>query len=335
MNLRSRRNFLSAIGTAAVGASVAPRLTAGSPLSFLESLDLRSSPADTAKDEKFWARIRTGFDLPPGILNLDNGYCNPLSRTVMDDLVNTARSIEQLPAKRLETVYEDVTKKFTVPGVARMLGVPAEEIALTRNATEALDTVILGLPMKAGDEIVCSTHDYYAMLDAIEQRRLRDGIVVKMIKPPIPAASLDDLVDLYEKAIGNRTKLVLITHASNLTGQIYPVKQIAAAAHRAGAEVLVDGAQTFALLDYKISDLDCDYYGISLHKWLMAPVGSGVLWMRKEHEPKIWPMVPPPAFVKGMHRFQWSGTYPEFISAAAATAIKFHETLGTGRKEAR
>ena len=335
MDLRSRRGFLSAVGTAAIGAAFVPRIMADSLKHMAWSMDPGLSPLDAAADEKFWADIRKGFDLPEGILNLDNGYCNPLSRAVMDDLVNSARQIGQLPSKRLEEFYNNVTEKQTIPGIAKILGVPADEIALTRNATEALDTVILGTPLKAGDEIVCSAHDYYAMLDAIEQRRGRDGIVVKMIEPPLPAPSMDALVDLYQRAINSRTKLVLVTHASNLTGQIYPVKRIAAAAHRAGARVICDAAQTFALADHKITDLDCDYYGISLHKWLMAPVGAGVLWMRKELEAKTWPLVPPPGFVKGMQRFQWSGTYPEFISSAAAPAIKFHENLGAARKEER
>jgi selenocysteine lyase/cysteine desulfurase len=189
--------------------------------------------------------------------------------------------------------------------------------------------------MQQGDEIVCSAHDYYAMLDAIEQRQKRDGIVAKMIRPPLPAVSTADLAELYEKAIGPRTKLVLVTHASNTTGQLYPVKRIAAAAHRIGAEVVVDGAQTMALFDHKIPDLDCDYYGASLHKWLMAPVGSGLLWMRKEHVSKIWPLVPPPVDTQGMQRFMWSGTYPEFVSSAAAAAIAFNERIGLARKEAR
>ena len=332
---RTRRQFLSAVGGTAIGAALAPKFRAGTAAGVLDAVDPDQSAQSAARDEKFWAAIRQGFDLPKEVLNLDNGYCNPLSRAVADDLVRSARYIQDLPAKRLTEVFTDVTKPRTMSGVARILGVPAEEIGLVRNATEALDTVILGLPLSAGDEIVCSSHDYYAMLDAIEQRRTRDGIVVRMIEPPFPAASMDALVDLYKGAINTRTKLVLLTHASNLTGQIYPVKRIAAIAHQAGAEVLVDGAQTFAILDYKIPDLDCDYYGMSLHKWLMAPVGSGVLWMRKQHQPKIWPLVPPPAFVKGMERFMWCGTYPEYITAAVAPAVEFHEKLGTRRKEER
>ena len=333
----TRRKFLSTLGIAAGAVAFAPKVHARALGDIADAFKYREhlDPSELAKDEKFWSTVRAGFDLPKDILNLDHGYCNPLSRVVADDLVGKARHLEQLPGKRLEELYADVTSKAVVPGLARLLGVPSDEIALTRNATEALDTVILGLPMKAGDEIVCCSQDYYAMLDAIEQREKRDGIVVRMVSPPMPAPSMDSIVDAYRKAIGPKTKLVLVTHASNLTGQIYPVKRIAELAHRSGAEVLVDGAQTMALLDHKIPDLDCDYYGASLHKWLMAPVGSGVLWMRKQHVSKIWPIIPPPAGREGMERFMWSGTYPEFISAAAGPAIAFHEKLGPALKEER
>jgi isopenicillin-N epimerase len=332
----ARRTFLSGI-TAGIGTLALAPVIKGNVDELRRKVSLVEgrTPDEVAKDEAFWAEIRKGFDLPADVLNLDNGYCNPLSREVMSDLTERTRYVEQLPAKRVETLYDEVTVPEVIGGLARLLGVPATEIGLTRNATEALDTVILGLPMNRGDEIVCCTHDYYAMLDAIEQRHKRDGITVTMLDPPFPAASSESLVKMYAGAISKKTKLVLVTHASNMTGQIYPVKQIAALAHAVGAEVLVDAAQTMALLEHKIPDLDCDYYGASLHKWLMAPVGAGVLWMRKENVKKIWPLVPSPAYATGMMKFQWSGTYPEFISAAASKAIKFYETIGSARKQAR
>ena len=332
----SRRDFITgaAAGFSVIAAAPVVKANFSQLLEPLLTQAGNREPNDLATDEAFWAEIRKGFELPQGVINLDNGYCNPLSREVAQDLVDKARYVEQLPGKRVETLYEEVTVPKVVGGLARVLGVPSEELALTRNATEALDTVILGMPMKPGDEILCCSHDYYAMLDAIEQRRKRDGISVTMLQPPVPATA-ESLVEMYSRAIRPNTKLVLVTHASNMTGQIYPVKRIASAAHKVGAEVLVDAAQTMALLGHKVPDLDCDYYAASLHKWLMCPVGAGVLWMRKQHVEKIWPLVPPPAVAKGMLKFQWSGTYPEFISAAAAKAIEFHERIGAARKEAR
>lgn len=327
----SRRNFLSTIGAAGGALALPPTLRVGAS----DIFDSRYSNTLVASDDKFWTMVRTGFDLPLGVINLDNGYCNPLSRETMDDLVSRVRYIQQLPARRLEELYQGVTSKRLRPGMAKLLGVPADEIAFVRNTTEALDTVILGLPMQAGDEIVCSSTDYYAMLDAIDQRRRRDGIVVRMIQPPFPLSTPDAITSLYEREFNRKTKLVLVTHASNLTGQIFPVKQIAEVAHRFGAELVVDGAQTMALLDYKIPELDCDYYGASLHKWLAAPVGCGVLWMRKEHMSKVWPLIAPPADMNGMMRYEWCGTFPEFVSSAALPAVRFQEKLGSQRKEAR
>ncbi len=337
MTLNSRRRFLSALSAGVGTLALAPKIRGeiGSlTYEWLQKAGGRDAEA-LARDEAFWAEVRKGFDLPEGILNLDNGYCNPVSCEVMADLAEKARYTEQLPGKRVETLYDEVTVREVIGGLARVLGVPVDEIGLVRNATEALDTVLLGFPMKAGEEIVCCTHDYYAMLDAIEQRRRREGIAVRMLTPPLPAKSHDELIEMYAKAITPKTKLVLLTHVSNMTGQIFPVKKIAAIAHRVGAEVVVDGAQTMALLEHKILDLDCDYYGASLHKWLMAPVGAGVLWMRKQHLAKVWPLVPSPAYAKGMMKYSWSGTYPEFISAAASKAITFYERLGAACKEAR
>jgi selenocysteine lyase/cysteine desulfurase len=219
--------------------------------------------------------------------------------------------------------------------LADAMGVPPAEIALVRNATEALDTVLLGVPLRAGDEVVCSTHDYYAMLDALEQRRARDGVVLRMLTPPAPAPSLDALAEMYESAIGPRTRLVLLTHPSNRTGQLLPARRIADAAHRVGAEVVVDGAQSLGLFEDPVRSLGCDYYGASAHKWLGLPVGLGALWMRPEHVAKVWPLVPPGPEAKGMGRFEWIGTAPEYVNPAALPALAVHRSLGPARKAER
>ena len=288
-----------------------------------------------AADERFWRRVRAAYDLPPGVINLDNGNINPASRTVVRDLVRHAEALERAPVPHSHAVYRTVTLGVVQPGLAALLGVPADEVAFVRTATEALDTVLLGVPLAAGDEILCSTHDYFAMLDALEHRRRRDGVTLRVLRPPVPAPSLDALAAMYEAAIGPRTRLVLLTQPSNLTGQLLPVRRIADAAHRAGAEVVLDGAQSFALLPYTMAETGCDYFGASLHKWLGAPIGAGLLWMRPGLVEKVWPLVPPPATVTGMARFTWSGTYPEFVSAPAAAALAFHESIGTARKAER
>ena len=301
----------------------------------LTELGDTAAPELMARNEKFWARVRGAYTLNTNVINLDHGWTNPTTRAAVDGLVRGARQLEALPAEELERLFFGRSGTKVRQALADAMGVPSNEIALVRNATEALNTVLLGVPLKAGDEIVCSAHDYFAMLDALEQRRARDGVVLRMIRPPVPAPSLDALAELYEAAIGPRTRLVLVTHVSNLTGQLFPVQRIAAAAHRVGAEAVVDGAQALGVHGDPVLALDCDYYGASAHKWLGTPVGLGVLWMRRPHVTKIWPLVPPPPDVTGMRRFEWIGTAPGYLEPAALPALALHRSLGAARKAAR
>lgn len=294
-----------------------------------------AAPARLAEDEAFWARVRRGYALDPEVLNLDHGWTNPTPRAALDELARQARVLEGLPAEHLPGMWERVSNTSVRRALAEAMGVPPAEIALVRNATEALDTVLLGLPLQRGDEVVCSPHDYFAMLDALEQRRARDGIVLRMVELPVPAPSLDALAASYEAAIGPRTRLVLLTHPSNLTGQLLPVARIAAAAHRAGALVVVDGAQSLGVLEDPVQALDCDFYGASAHKWLGLPIGLGALWMRPAHVRTVWPLLPPPPGTEGMGRFEWIGTAPEYVNLAALPALALHRTLGPARKAAR
>ncbi len=293
------------------------------------------TPMALAEDEKFWAEIRASYALREDVVNLDHGWTNPTPKAALDELTRGLRRLEGLPAEELPRMWYEITNQAVRASLAEVMGVPGSELALVRNATEALDTVLLGLPLNAGDEVVCSTHDYYASLDALEQRRARDGIVLRMIQPPLPAPSMSALAERYEAAIGPRTKLVLLTHPSNLTGQLLPVPRIALAAHRAGAEVVVDGAQSLGLLDAPVSALDCDYYGASTHKWLGTPVGMGVLWMKPQHTMKVWPLIPSAPKTTGMGRYEWIGTSATYIEPAGLPAMALHRSLGAARKLAR
>jgi len=334
----NRRHFAlrtaSALGALAISPAAALALCTRLDGEFTK-LGGAAAPERMADDEMFWARVRSAYSLNPDVVNLDHGWTNPTTRAAMDELVRGARRLEALPAEELDRLFFESRSTGVRPALAEALGVPPAEIAIVRNATEALNTVLLGLPLKAGDEIVCSAHDYFAMLDALEQRRARDGVVLRMIRPPVPAPSLEALADLYGAAIGPRTRLVLVTHVSNLTGQLYPVQRIAAAAHRVGAEVIVDGAQALGVQGDPVPALDCDYYGASAHKWLGAPVGLGALWMRPAHVAKIWPLVPPPPDITGMRRFEWIGTAPGYLEPAAVSALALHGSLGAARKAAR
>jgi selenocysteine lyase/cysteine desulfurase len=344
-NISSRRTF---IGTAAKLAIAAPAaLTIPGFVHDPASLDswlteqgmgslADSRPHDVvARDEAYWARVRRLYSLQPDVLNLDNGWTNPTSAHSIDELARASRKLEGLPAEHLPGMWEKISTTSMRALLAKAMNVAGTEIALLRNATEALDNVLLGYKLNPGDEIVCSRHDYYAMLDALEQRKLRDGVVLKIVEPPIPASSMDELVALYKSAINSRTRLVLVTHPSNLTGQCVPVKRIADLAHEAGADVVVDGAQSLGLIEDPVKSLGCDYYGASAHKWLGTPVGLGVLWMRPDKIDKVWPLLPSPQTEKGIARFEWIGTCPEYINVASLPALALHLQLGAGRKLAR
>lgn len=340
-----RRHFALHAAGALSALALAPRLAMSKETHALLTLPggiepvlqraIGRTPEGLAEDEKFWAEIRNAFALREDVINLDHGWTNPTTATALDEVARGLRQLEGLPAEELPRMWFEITNQAVRAALAEVMGVPGSELALVRNATEALDTVLLGLPLRTGDEIVCSAHDYYAMLDALEQRRARDGIVLRMIRPPLPAPSMDALADVYESVIGPRTKLVLLTHPSNLTGQLLPVQRIAAAAQRVGAEVVVDGAQSLGLLEEPVSALGCDYYGASAHKWLGTPVGMGVLWMKPQHTSKVWPLIPPAPTTKGMERYEWIGTTPAYIEPAALPAIVLHRSLGAAHKLTR
>lgn len=335
--MTDRRAFLASTSAALGGlalpfdllAQALPRVDAA----LVQRSDL--APDRLATDETFWAEIRTGFDLDPAVINLDHGWTNPAARAAVDTLVAGARTLEALPAVHLPGIWEKTTNTTARAAIATAVGVPGDQLALVRNATEALDTVLLGFPLKPGDEVVCSKHDYYAMLDALEQRQLRDGVVLRWVELPVPAQSLDVIAAAYEAAMGPKTRLVLLTHPSNLTGQLLPVRRIADAAHAVGARVVVDGAQSLGLLRESPTDLGADFYGASLHKWLGAPVGLGVLWMRPEQVPSVWPLIPPAPGTKGMGRFEWIGTFPEYIGPTMLPALSLHARIGAENKAAR
>lgn len=289
---------------------------------------------DLSDDEEFWREIQQAFSVPRGIINLDNGCTCPSPRIVTEAMVRYAWREQEAPCHVAGELWPMIER---VRGdLAGMLGCDSQEVAIVRNATEALDTVLLGLELRRGDEVVTTTHDYWAMLDALEQRSRREGIVVRKIPVPTPPRSLDDLADAFARAITPKTRLVLVSHPVNLTGQLFPIRRISEIAHRAGAEVLVDGAHSFAHLDMKITDLGCDYFGASLHKWLLAPVGTGLLYVKRDKIGKVWPLVPAPAAQReSIKKFEYTGTVSVAPFIAIAEAIAFHRGIGAKRKEDR
>lgn len=293
------------------------------------------SSDDLATEEDFWYYIQQSFTVSPALINLNNGGVSPAPRTVQDamkryyDLSNEAPSFYMW--RTLELGREPLRRNL-----AKLAGCDAEEIAINRNSSEGLETVIFGLQLKAGDEVVAAKQDYPNMINAYKQRELRDGIKMVWINLDLPSEDENYLVQQYVKAFTARTKVVHITHIINWNGQILPVKKIAAEAHKKGIEVVVDGAHSFAHFDFKIPDLDADYFAASLHKWLYAPIGSGMLYVRKEKIKNIYPLFAVDNPLKDdIRKFEALGTRPFFIEQAIGKAIEFHDMIGSERKEKR
>jgi isopenicillin-N epimerase len=288
-----------------------------------------------ASDETYWSHIQRAFDVDRTIVNLNNGGCSPAPSHVLEAMIRDLKFSNEIPVHHMWNVLEPRIESVRRE-LAREFGCDPEEMAITRNASESLEAIQLGLDLKPGDEILTTTHDYPRMLTAWRQRERRDGVVLKTISFPIPPPSLDDLYQRFEKAVTPRTKVILVCHITNLTGQIFPVKRICQMGRERGIEVIVDGAHAFAHFPFTLADLDCDYYGTSLHKWLFAPHGTGFLYVRRAKIEKVWPLMAAEAKQdKDIRKFEEIGTHPAANHNAIAEALVFHHGIGIERKAAR
>lgn len=293
------------------------------------------SAAALAPDEDFWAGVRAGYRLKPDYINLENGYYNFLPQQTLEKYIEHLREVNYQGSYYMRTVQRDNKKKM-VAAVAGILGCPPEELIITRNTTESLDTVISGYPWQAGDEAVMAEQDYGAMLDAFQQVSDRHGVTLRKISVPNLPQSDEEIVNLYASAITPRTRLLMVCHMINITGHILPVRKICDMAHSKGVIVLVDGAHAVAHIRFNIPDLHCDYYGASLHKWLSVPLGAGILYARRDRIGTIWPLIAEgPREKDDISRLNHTGTHPAATDLTIADAVDFYLTLGPERKETR
>ena len=335
--LNKRRNFLKKIGGAASALAFTPLLSATSPES-LESFFQQYKNItldDLVEDEDFWYQIKNAYTVSANIVNLNNGGVSPAPKVVQDAVDRYNKLSNEAPSyymwRTLDKGREGLRTKL-----ADLAGVLIDEIAINRNSSEALETVIFGLRLQKGDEVVLTKQDYPNMINAWKQRAVREGIVLKFISLNLPIENKEEIVQLFKKEFTSKTKVVHITHMINWSGQILPVKEIADEAKKNNIEVLVDAAHTFAQLDYKIPDLNCDYFGTSLHKWLCAPIGSGLLWVRKEKIKNLYPLLAandPES--EDIRKFEALGTRSFAIEQAIGQAIDFHHWIGAERKQKR
>jgi selenocysteine lyase/cysteine desulfurase len=331
----NRRRFLQVAGTAGAAAVASFTNTSLARVQAAGHGAAGQTPATLASDEHYWREIQQAFTLDRTIINLNNGGCCPSPRVVHDALKRYLDISNQAPVYHmwqiLEPNIETVRRRL-----AAAFGCDPEEMAITRNASEALQIAQLGIDLRKGDEVVTTNQDYGRMLDTWDQRVRRDGIKVTKISFPVPPKSMNDLADRLIGAITPETKILHFCHITNLTGQIFPVKRICDEARKRGIKTIVDGAHAFAHFPYTARDLGCDYYGTSLHKWLLAPIGTGFLYVRRENIASLWPLTPANASKSDdIRKFEEIGTHPAANHNAIAEAIGFHEGIGSDRKAAR
>lgn len=292
-------------------------------------------PPAAPSNENFWFHIQQAFDIDRSVINLNNGGVCPSPRIVHAAMLQHLDHANRLPARRLWQ-EQDPQVELVRTRLARAFGCDPEEMAVTRNASEALQIAIHGLALKKGDEILTTSQDYPRMINAIRQREAREGVVMKQVRLPAPIESNDAVIRLFDQGMTDKTKVLLLCHVVNITGAILPVADICRMARDRGIRTIVDGAHAFAHLNYACADLECDMYGVSLHKWLTAPVGTGFLYVRRELIKDLWPLqAAPPERADDIRKFEEIGTHPDGPRLAIAEALSFYQGIGPARKETR
>lgn len=294
-----------------------------------------SSASALAQEEELWFQVQHAFTVDRNSINLNSGSVSPAPRTVQTamhqywDVINMSPShyVDEMLGPRVEVVRRRLADTF---------GCDPEEMAITRNTSESMEIVQLGMNLRSGDEILTTTQDYPRMLTTWRQREERDGVVLRTVPFPTPPSDPGELTRVLERAITPRTRVILICHVTYTTGHVFPVRDICRMARERGIETVVDGAHGFAHFPFTRDELDCDYYGTSLHKWLYAPVGTGFLYVRREKIGRIWPLMSAPLSMRDdIRKFEEVGTHPIALKGAITEALTFHDTLEPERKAAR
>lgn len=293
------------------------------------------APAEVAQNEDYWAVIQRAYSVNPDIINLNNGGVSPSPIVVQEAVERYNQLSNEGPSYYMWGILDQGREPLREK-LARLAGAKPGEVAIDRNSTEALNTIIYGLPLKAGDEVIGTKQDYPNMIQAYRQRGERDGIVYKQISFDFPMEDDEAIVKAYEAAITPQTRLIHVTHMVNWVGQTMPVAKIADMAHAHGIEVIADGAHSFGLLDFKVPDLHCDYFGTSLHKFLSAPIGTGMMWIREDKIEKVWPLTcNSTPHSSDIRKFETLGTRSFPLEQGIGEAINFHEAIGSQRKQQR
>jgi selenocysteine lyase/cysteine desulfurase len=293
------------------------------------------APEALAADNVFWEQIRNQYLLKPDYINLENGYYNFLPQPLLNKYIEHIKEINYQGSYYMRTIQWE-NKQKSVVALAGIAGCSPEELIITRNTTESLDTIIGGIHWQTGDEAIMAEQDYGAMLDMFKLVSDRYGVVNKYISVPNHPKDDDEIVALYKNAITAKTKVILVSHMINITGQILPIKKISEMAHQQGVQVIVDGAHAFAHIQYSIADLGCDYYAASLHKWLSVPLGAGILFVKKDLIKNIWPLIGDgEKDLNKIKRLNHTGTHPVHTDLTIPDSIAYYQMIGPAKKEAR
>ncbi len=332
----TRRRFLGVLGPSATMLAAAASFDPAAWSRLLDGwLQAEGTPGEIARDEAFWRPVQQAFTVDRSLIHLNNGGVCPAPLVVQRALHDHQQYTYKVPfyvhRRTLRPQVEQVRARL-----AQTFGCHTEELALTRNTSEGMEICQLGLDLEPGDEVLTTEHDYPRMVNTWKQRARREGIVLKQFPLPVPVEDPGEVVALFEKNITPRTRLIMLCHMIDLTGQILPIKPVVEMAHARGIPVLVDGAQTFGQLDFTLADLGCDYYATSLHKWLMGPHGTGMLYVRKDRIKDLWPLMPADADLDAdIRKFEDIGTHSLASFLALSEALTFHHGIGAARKEAR
>lgn len=332
--MATRRSFLSALAGAS---ATLPMFREQAMTRVIRAGEMAGgrTPDTLAEDEAYWTEIQRAFDVDRTMINLNNGGCSPAPTHVLEQMIRDLKFSNELPVDHMWRVLEPRIESVR-RDLARDFGCDIEEMAITRNASESNEIMIFGLDLKAGDEVVVSNQNYGRMITSWKQRERRDGIVLKQVSFKVPPPSQQYIVDQFTAAVTPRTRVIEVTHLTNLTGQIMPVKELVEFARPRGIEVFVDGAHAYAHFPFQRDELGCDYYGTSLHKWLLVPIGAGFLYVRKDKQKKLWPLMA--AAVEqddNIRKYEEIGTHPAANHNAISAALAFHRAIGAERKIAR
>src|SRR6187401_241057 len=332
--MQNRRNFVSSLARAGFAL---PVMNAGAFRSIFRAEEVAAgrSPSAVASEEDYWAEISRAFDTDSTLINLNNGGCSPAPVSVMEAMIRDLRFSNEIPVDHMWNVLEPRIESCR-RDLAQMFGCDPEEMAITRNASEAQEIMILGMDLKRGDEVIITNQNYGRMMTTWDQRARRDGIVVKTISLGGPPGSDEDIVNRFRAAITPQTRVIELTHITNLTGHIMPVRQVSKLARERGIALFIDGAHAFAHFPFLRDDLDVDYYGTSLHKWLHAPIGTGFLYVRRDKIKSLWPLMAGEVEQEdNIRKYEEIGTHPAANHNAIAVAIAFNRGIGMQRKIAR